>query len=293
LYQPPTRSERATWFYQIGIFIQLTRPVNVLIAIFSIAMGALVAGNLTAWQNILLACLSGGLITAAANTINDYYDIDIDKINKPYRPLAAGAIPPNRAKIYSYILFAMGIAGSIFIHKAAFAIAALTSVLLFLYSYHFKRTVLLGNVVVSFVSGLAFIYGGLAVNNATITVIPAVFAFFYHLGREILKDIEDVLGDQSSNAKTFPIRYGVNPSRWLITIIFLLLIFLTFIPYSVGIFGKIYLLIVLFGVDLFLCFVITSLWRNSSKENLHRLSEWLKLDMIIGLLAILAGVQLN
>lgn len=259
----------------------------------SIAVGALMAGRFSPLLNILLACISGGFITAAANAINDYYDVNIDKINKPSRPLSSGKIQLHHAKFFAIFLFIIGLILALFIRPLALLIALFTSVLLYFYSFYFKRTILWGNLIVSFITGLAFIYGGVAVYNLKIAIIPAGFAFFYHFGREILKDIEDMKGDRSDNANTFPIRFGLNPSRWLITVIFLSLVFLTFLPYIYIIFGLIYLIIVCLGVNLFLFFVIFSMWENPSKENLHRLSEWLRLDMLVGLLAILAGVYLS
>ncbi len=271
----------------------MIRPVNVLIGMISIAVGALTAGRFSPLRNIFLACLSGGIITAAANAVNDYFDIEIDRINKPQRPLPAGKLQPGAVRNFAILLFCIGPVLGGFISLTAFIIALSASVLLFFYSSHFKRTVLWGNFIVSCFSALAFIYGGVAVNRVEIAVIPAAFAFFFHFGREILKDIEDMEGDRLEKADTFPVRFGLRCSRRLITLIFFLLICLTFLPYIYQVFGKIYLLIVLFGVDLFLLFVIISLWRDASKANLHKLSEWLKLDMLVGLLSVLAGVYLS
>ncbi len=259
----------------------------------SIAIGALVAGSIPLYSKLFLACFSGGFITGAANTINDFFDGDIDRINKPDRPLPAGLVSPQNARIWSFLLFGLGIGLSLLINPLAVLIASATSLLLFYYSYRLKRTILSGNLVVGLVSALAFIYGGVAVEQIGMAFIPAVFAFFFHLGREILKDIEDVPGDRKNQIKTFPITYGINPSRWLISAIFLLLIPVTFIPFILGIFGKVYLIVVVFGVDLFLLFVIFSLWRDSSTQNLHRLSDMLKVDMVVGLAAILCGVMIN
>lgn len=279
------------FLFQVKTYVELSRPANVLIGMISIAVGALAAGSFSPWNHILLASLSGAMITAAANAINDYFDIAIDRINKPHRPLPSGRLSANAAKYFAVTLFFLGIFLALFIRFQAVFIACTAAVLLYLYSFRCKRMVLVGNGIVSFISGLAFIYGGVAVNRIAMATIPAGFAFFYHFGREVLKDIEDLEGDQLENARTFPVRFGLNPSRWLITAIFLLLIFLTLLPYSYHIFGKLYLIVVGLGVDLFLVFVIYSLWKDPSRTNLHRLSEWLRWDMVIGILAIIAGVQ--
>ncbi|MGB2697864.1 MAG: UbiA family prenyltransferase, partial [Candidatus Zixiibacteriota bacterium] len=109
--------------------------------------------------------------------------------------------------------------------------------------------------------------------------------FLFHLGREILKDIEDLKGDISSGAKTLPVVSGVNISLLLATIVFSGLIFLTFVPYYLKIFPILYLIIVLV-MDLLLFYVMISMWRDQSKKNLGMLNGILKLGMILGLTAI-------
>ncbi|MDZ7377314.1 MAG: UbiA family prenyltransferase, partial [candidate division KSB1 bacterium] len=170
-------------------FLLLTRPLNVVIGMFSIFMGAFITGTVQPLLKVLYASLSGGIIAGAANAINDYYDIAIDKINKPHRPLAAGIIAPKEGLIFSMVLFIAGVAIGALINPAAFALSLFASVLLFFYSYRLKRTVLWGNLTVSLITALAFIYGGLAVNRIRLALIPALFSFFYHLGREIIKDV--------------------------------------------------------------------------------------------------------
>ena len=256
----------------------------------SVGIGALVSGSLSPVFSVLLACLSAGLITGAANAVNDYFDVDIDRVNKPYRPIPSGAVSCRVALFYSLVLFGLGVLLSVFIGTAAFLIALSASLLLVAYSAWLKRTVLWGNLTVSVLGGLAFIYGGVAVGRLRLALIPAVFAFFFHLGREILKDIEDVAGDRAGRANTFPIRFGLNPARLLITAVFAVLILLTLVPYVLGIFGRAYLWIVIPGVDAFLLAVLFSLWKDASRRNLARLSVWLKVDMLVGLTAIFAGV---
>jgi 4-hydroxybenzoate polyprenyltransferase len=118
-----------------------------------------------------------------------------------------------------------------------------------------------------------------------LSFIPAGFAFLFHLGREIIKDIEDLKGDISSGAQTLPVVSGVNISLLLITIVFSGLIFLTIVPYYLRIFPVLYLIIVSV-IDFLLVYVMVSMWRDQSKENLGMLSGILKLGMILGLVAI-------
>ena len=115
------------------------------------------------------------------------------------------------------------------------------------------------------------------------------FAFFFHLGREILKDIQDIEGDTRAGAITFPIKYGVQKSLILIMIDFILLVILTVIPYIFKIYSGIYFLIICVGIFPVLIYVLQSSFRNPAPDRIGFLSNLLKADMIIGLLAIYLG----
>lgn len=274
---------------QIFSFFILARPLNVLIGMISIFIGALVTGTIQPVNKVLLASLSGGLITAAANSINDYFDIEIDKINKPNRPVASGKISLKQAYIFSMFLFVLGCIVAYFVNWKALIVAVSSSILLYFYSARLKRTILWGNLTVSFVSGLAFIYGGIAVDRFKIALIPAIFALFYHLGREIIKDIEDIEGDKADGIVTFPIKFGAKKALALASIVYTVLIILTLVPYLLKIFGIYYLLVVLFIVDSIVILSLISIWRNPVQHHLSKISLILKLNMFGGLIAVYLG----
>ena len=255
----------------------------------SIFIGAFITGTIQPLMKVLFASLSGGLIAAGANAINDYYDIDIDKVNKPNRPIAAGEISPHQGFVFSLILFFLGIVFACLVNWIALIISIFSAILLYLYSYKLKRTVLWGNISVSLLTALAFIYGGVAVNRITYSLIPAIFSFFYHLGREIIKDIEDIEGDRADKILTLPIKRGEKIAMQTASWIYVFLIVLTVLPYLLNIFGIYYLLTVILIVDLVVGYVLVSMWRNRGTENLSRLSIILKLNMFAGLLAIYLG----
>lgn len=255
----------------------------------SIFIGALITGTIHPILNVLLACASGGSIAAAANVINDYFDIKIDKINKPGRPIAAGNVAPHEGFIFSIILFLSGIFLGYLINWHALAISIFSSILLYFYSFKLKRTVLWGNISVSLATALAFIYGGIAVNRISYALIPAIFSFFYHLGREIIKDIEDIKGDRADKILTLPIKFSERIAQHIATWIYVFLIALTIIPYLLNLFGLYYLIIVVVIVDVIIGYVLFSMWRDPEPKNLSKLSMILKLNMFAGLLAIYAG----
>lgn len=270
----------------INAIIQLARPVNVLITALSVLVAALISGGLSPLAAVALACISAGAIAAAANTINDYYDVEIDRINKPQRALARGKVSPRTALAAAVVEYAIGIALAVFISFPMFVMAFVFSALTCVYSARLKRTVLWGNFAVSLTTAAAFVYGGWAVNRPKEALFPAAFAFFFHFGREIIKDMEDIRGDSSHLARTFPIRFGMVPSLTLVWINFTILILLTLLPYAMGLYGIRYLLVVIVGVYPVILYAIVSILTDTSPKHLGFVSNLLKADMLVGLLAI-------
>jgi geranylgeranylglycerol-phosphate geranylgeranyltransferase len=269
-------------------FFRLTRPQNNLITAISVFIGAWVCEGIPSVTKLILACMSAFLISAGGYVINDYFDVEIDKINRPSRPLITGEISKKTALSFSLTLFFLGLFLSSFIKFCAILVALFSSLALIYYSFKLKNTLFWGNFIVSLICALAFVYGGIVGKDLRWSLIPAIFAYLFHFGREILKDMEDKEGDQLSGAKTIPILLGVKPSLFFISFVFSVLIALTFFPYIFKIFSISYLLVVLI-FDLLLLYVIWSLWRDWSTENLGRLSRILKVDMILGLAAIFLG----
>lgn len=270
-------------------FVALMRPVNGLIAFLSIFLGAAVTGTVQPLWRVLLAAFSGTLIGAGGNAVNDAYDVEIDRVNKPERPIPSGRVSRAEAFGFAFTLIAVGMLVAVPIGWAAVAVAASASALLILYSARLKRTVLWGNLTVSVVSALAFVYGGLAVRRVKEALIPAGFAFLFHLGREVVKDVEDVRGDRVGSARTLPVVHGVRAAQTVVTAVFSVLIVATWLPYLVGVYDLVYFLIVLFGVDTVLVYAVWAFWRSVEPSHLARLSNLLKADMLVGLVAIYLG----
>ncbi|MGB8658464.1 MAG: geranylgeranylglycerol-phosphate geranylgeranyltransferase [Candidatus Zixiibacteriota bacterium] len=271
-------------------YFKLIRLPNSLIASISVLVGALVSGDIECcWEKVLFASLSGLLISSGGNSINDFFDLEIDRINKPYRPLPRGEIAPRSALRLSIYLFVFGIVLSFWVRFLSILLALLACALLIAYSSALKKRFLWGNVVVSLVSSLAFVYGGTATSDLRLSLIPAALALLFHLGREILKDVEDVEGDAASGACTLPIKLGVGPSLGICTSVFSFLVMLSVLPYVLHVLSLPYLLLVVPGVDVVLVYVVWSMWKDPSKSNLHRLANLLKVDMLVGMAAVLLG----
>ncbi len=269
-------------------YLELARPVNCLIVAASVLVGGLLA-RAAHWGMVGLASVSALLIAGGGYSVNDYFDQEIDRVNRPLRPIPSGRVGRRGALNCGLVLFALGILLSIPIGLVAALIAGSTSVLLYLYSFSFKRRGLAGNLVVSLSTGLAFLYGAVAGGRPSGGTIPFIFAFLFHLGREILKDVEDVEGDRTAGAKTVPLRWGRGFALNFTSGVFLLLIFLTPIPYLMDIYNLFYLVAVLLGVDLALLLLLLWLRRGVLERRVVMVNQLLKVDMLVGLLALYLG----
>jgi geranylgeranylglycerol-phosphate geranylgeranyltransferase len=271
-------------------FWAMSRPLNAFITLVSVWIAAFISPQFHLNRNLFLGSVIAALVASGANIINDIFDLEIDRINKPKRLLPSGQVSPKEAWLYFGIAYALAFLLSLFCTFTMFVIAVIIACLLIIYSARLKRTVLWGNITVSVSSAMAFIYGALTVGDWRPGLIPAIFAFFFHLGREIIKDMQDLEGDLRQQSVTFPGRFGVKASVALVNAVFIFLIILTFLPYILHIYGNLYLWIVILGVDSVLLFTSIYLWFHNDPVHLGKISHLLKLDMFIGLIAIYFGI---
>jgi geranylgeranylglycerol-phosphate geranylgeranyltransferase len=215
-----------------GLFI-ITRPLNSITAGLAAIVAYLIATG-TIISPVLLLYAVVILVTAAGNVINDYFDVEIDRVNRPDRPIPSGQVSLPAARAYSATLFLAAILLSIFTNELCIAIAVFNSLLLIGYAAWLKRTPLLGNIAISYLAASMFLFGG-AFDGlpGLFTIIPfAVMTFFAMLARERVKDAEDVEGDRASRAVTIPIRYGIKATTLLALSSALLGITASLVPYQ-------------------------------------------------------------
>jgi len=227
---------------------------------------------------------------ASGNIINDIYDIDIDRVNKPSRPLPSEKISIKVAYIFYFVFIAASVFISSLLNEKAIAIVLVSILLLFLYSKYLKRIPLVGNITVAILTGLVFIFGGVVVENPAAAMVPAVFAFLINLIREIVKDMEDVEGDTKAGMITFPIKSGYRKSKLFISLITISLILYTLYPFITQLYKIEYFIVVMVIVNPILVYCLKILFEDESVKNLKRISNLLKLSMVFGLIAIYIGV---
>lgn len=275
---------------KLSAIIELTRPLNVVITFLVVFVAVVICSiSFKVTTTIILACISASLVAASGNMINDYFDIEIDRINRPERPIPSGRISQGEVLILYLILALISLSLASLISISVLILVFITVLLLFLYSLLLKSIPFLGNLIVSLCTGLAFILGGIVTENYGLAVIPAVFAFLINLVRELVKDIEDREGDSANELRTFPIVFGIRATKNLITVTITLLIFSTFYPFITKVYNIEYFLIVLFLVDLPLIYFIKQIYSKNFFDKLSLLSFNLKLLMIFGLTAIFIG----
>ena len=271
-------------------WITILRPLNLLQATLAVVLTTAFLGEMEQTNILILLILSVITINAGGNIINDIYDLEIDRINRPDRPLPSGGMRVNQARIYLIILFAAGSLLAWSISLQTFIIAGPISIpILIAYSACFKRQPLIGNLTVSFMLGLAFIYVGSAFGNIKATLVMAVLAFGFTLIREIVKDLEDMEGDAQDKARTLPLVWGESKTLALVLLLMGVFVVLDTLPFFLGVYNHIYLWMVIMGINLPLFVFAFILWRKPNKKNYSRTQLFLKLDIFVGLAALYFG----
>lgn len=222
----------------------LTRPVNAVAAGALAFLGAFV-GGIEGHTTVVAAAISATILAAGGgNAINDYFDRDIDRINAPDRPIPRGAVTPRAALAFSLALFGLAVVLALALPTLALAIAAFNLLALVAYTKLFKGLPGVGNAVVAYLVGSAFLFGGAVVGNVEATAVLFVLAAVSTLTREIVKDVEDVRGDREEGLRTLPIAVGSKRALGLGAILLVAAVVASPLPYLQGTFGLAYLVVV-------------------------------------------------
>ena len=259
-----------------------------------IGFAALTGYVFSSGENVLVGIelfLSAMLIGLFGNIINDIFDIEIDKINKPWRPLPSGKISIKEAHIYAILALITGLIISVMINLICLIVAVFASIFLYLYSKTLKKTGFGGNLIIAFLSLLVIIYGGLATSNPMRSLYPGIYAFLIILGREVYKGIEDVEGDKKHGVKTIATTLGIKAAFIIGSLLLLTVVIISPIPYLILGLNPYYLLIAVLGVDVPILYSIINIFRNPL-DNAWKSTRILKIPLLMGLLAFFTGVIL-
>ena len=256
----------------------------------------------------ILLVFASLFIAAAGYIINDYFDINIDEVNKPNKMVVDKVINRRWAIAWHFMLSASGIILTIialpFMQKWYLILANILCVaLLWFYSTNFKKKLLTGNIVISLLTAWTILIIFFSKHNLAdafstgnsnqvkffrLTVLYAGFAFIISLIREAIKDMEDMPGDSKYRCRTMPIVWGLNATKvyvavWLVVLIAVLVVLQVYvlqfkwwlaIAYSVP--AIIFPLIIL----------LFKLRKSAITKDFHKLSSLTKLVMLTGILSM-------
>jgi geranylgeranylglycerol-phosphate geranylgeranyltransferase len=210
-----------------------------------VVMGQILAlGEFASAYELLFGFLSVFFISASILVLNDYFDVETDRLNAPDRPIPSNLVTTSEALLLSLSLMFSGLVLSYLISSIALLLSIILLIIGFLYNRNYKKSGLPGNVMVSFSVGMTFIYGGVSVglpfNN--IVWLFAVIAALIDLGEEIAADAMDTQGDVLISSRSLAIRHGRQFALKISSYIFFFVILLTFVPFILGWLPAIYLL---------------------------------------------------
>jgi len=225
-------------------YLELTRPVNAVAAGVLTATGSFVAGVGGQYPAVGAATAATVLAVAAGNAINDYFDREIDAINQPDRAIPRGAVSPRGALVFSVVLFVAAVALAVTLPLAAVAIAGINLVALLAYTEVFKGLPGFGNAVVAYLGGSTFLFGAAAVGRLEAGIVLAFLAAASTFTREVIKDVEDIVGDREEGLRTLPIVVGERPALWVGVAVLGVAILASPLPYLLGTFDIAYLALV-------------------------------------------------
>ncbi|MDN3667027.1 geranylgeranylglycerol-phosphate geranylgeranyltransferase [Algibacter miyuki] len=246
-------------------------------------------------------------IAAAGNIINDIYDIETDFVNKPDQLIIGESISEKTGYNLFIAFNFVGVAAGFYISNdvgksAFFSLFVIISALLYVYATYLKRTLLIGNIVISILVALSVLIVGIfelipaiTTENRTIQLTffniildYAIFAFIINLLREITKDLEDIDGDYKAGMNTLPIAIGRERTTKILFILSLIpvlsLIFYVLNTLYKNTISAAYFIFLIIGP---LLYISLKLFSAKSKKDYHFISNLLKLVMFSGVLSLL------
>lgn len=259
--------------------------------------------------HFFLLVMSTVCIAAGGYVINDYFDVKIDAINKPKRVFIDRTIKRRSAMLMHQLLSAAGMLLGFYVawYSGNFRLGFIHPIvagLLWFYSTGYKRQMLVGNVIVAFLTALVVLLVALyerhlfhpenaAENAAAYTIFILVFfyflfAFLISLVRELVKDMEDVEGDERYGCKTLPVVLGVQRTKWIVySICFLIIGFLMYIQSRQAAGGDFISVLNLFTMlELPLGIAMYLLYKADSQKHYSMVSSVIKLVMLLGILTM-------
>jgi geranylgeranylglycerol-phosphate geranylgeranyltransferase len=271
------------------VSIEITRPHNMLVAAFSVAAGYIIAGG-TMVAELWPAALVTAAVTGAGNIVNDCYDIQIDRINKPRRPLPSGRLSYNYAVwLYGVCTGVITGAAFVFLPLSVSILVVLWQMALYIYARWAKRLYVVGNLLVAAVTSSVFLAGALLAGDVAAAAVPVSIAAVFVMSRELIKGAEDVEGDRESGVSTVAVVKGTDSAVLVASGLMLLLVAAIPAPALTGYYKAPYLWVMELTVVPGLLVATYMILKHPGKRIFCRVSWLLKIEMFFGVLAMGVG----
>jgi geranylgeranylglycerol-phosphate geranylgeranyltransferase len=273
--------------------VSMVRPVNCAMIGFAVVIGYFVSKPPVASPSTLaLGFVTGFAVCAFSMVANDYYDIEVDRVNQPSRPMPSGKVSKREATAIAGLTLGVGLVAALLtLDTIAVAIAGLYALLAWLYDYRVKKYGLVGNLIVASSLAIPFIYGG-AVSGGDVLGSLLLFMAFTSLlsgvGREVVKAMADVPGDQKRGIRSYAAVHGQRPASVVGALFFLGAVFTSLLPLLVLQVNAIYR----FGVllpDLAFVYLAYGILTHPDAEGALRVKRTALMGMLLGLLVFIGG----
>jgi geranylgeranylglycerol-phosphate geranylgeranyltransferase len=273
--------------------LDLIRPVNCVMIGFAVIVGAFVSKpSSIPWLQLALGFFTGFFTCAYSMSVNDTYDLEVDRVNRPDRPIPSGRVSVRQASTLSLAMLVAGM-GCAFLSfiPLAVVIALTYAFLSWLYSARAKRMGLLGNLIVASSLAIPFIYGG-AVSGGSIggslLLMMALTAFFSGVGREVVKSMADVEGDAKREVSSIARTRGLGFASGVGALFFVLAVLTSWVPLVTGLANQVYTYGVIIPDVIFVYLAVSIVVRNDPKSA-YRVKRIALAGMTAGLLVFIGG----
>jgi geranylgeranylglycerol-phosphate geranylgeranyltransferase len=275
---------------RLNAYLTLIRPPNTVMIGLGVVIGeAIGLGKLPGVSQAAFGFLTASLMMAGTMVANDVYDVEIDKVNSPQRPLPSGIVKTRDARVLAVFLSVAAIGFSALLGIWTLLTALLALALMAYYNTRGKKTGLIGNAVVSFNVALPFFYGGLAVNKISpLLFIFSLVAFLANFGREVAKGIADVKGDSLRHVRTLAVVRGTKVAALASAGLFVIAVLLSFLPPLFESISWLYYPPVIIA-DVGFLYSAYRLVGNQTAENIRAVKGHVLVWMLLGLVGFLLG----
>lgn len=241
---------------------------------------------------VALGFATGFFVCAYSMAVNDIYDEEVDKVNRPERPIPSGRVSVRTAFRISILVLFAGIACSaLSLNPWAVAIAFLYAFLSWLYNSRAKKAGLPGNVIVASSLAIPFIYGGVVSGGnvvGSLLLMMALTSFFSGVGREIVKAMADVEGDAKRGVGSVARTRGLRTASYVGAAFFLLAVVTSWVPLVTGLANQIYSVGVVVP-DVIFVYLSWSIISHDDPSNAYRVKKIALGGMTAGLLVFIGG----